>query len=122
ISVGNLAANDRAALILMDYAVRARLKVYARIKAVPLEADPALVQLVVDPAYKAIPERILLLQLMALDWNCPRHISPRFAAAEIVEALRPLHDRLTALEAENADLRAKLSPSALSARTESFER
>jgi len=122
ISVGNLAADDRAALILMDYAARARLKIYARIKAVPLDADPTLKQLVVDPDYKAMPERILLLQLVAFDWNCPQHISPRFTAAEIIEALRPLHDRLTALEAENADLRAKLSPSALIARTESFER
>jgi predicted pyridoxine 5'-phosphate oxidase superfamily flavin-nucleotide-binding protein len=70
ISVGNLAADDRAALILMDYAGRARLKVYAHIKAVPLDADPALAQLVAEPGYRAKPERILLLHLIAFDWNC----------------------------------------------------
>ncbi len=55
ISVGNLAADDRAALILTDYAGR------AHVEAVPLDADSALAQLVAEPGYKAKPERILLL-------------------------------------------------------------
>ena len=108
ISVGNLAAENRAALILMDHANRARLKIYARVEAVALDADPALAARVADPGYKAKPERILLLHLEAFDWNCPQHITPRFTEAEIAEALRPLRDRLSALEAENAALRAKL--------------
>jgi uncharacterized protein len=109
ISVGNLAANDRAALILMDYAGRARLKIYARVEALSLDADPALAELAADPGYKAKPERILLLRLEAFDWNCPQHITPRFTEAEITEATRPLRERLEALEAENAALRAKLT-------------
>lgn len=109
ISVGNLAADDRAALILMDYAGRARLKIYAHIKAVPLDADPALAQLVAEPGYRAKPERILLLHLIAFDWNCPQHITPRFTEAEISQAVQPLRERLTTLEAENAELRAKLA-------------
>ena len=36
ISVGNLAADDRVALILMDYAAKARLKIYAHVEAVSL--------------------------------------------------------------------------------------
>jgi predicted pyridoxine 5'-phosphate oxidase superfamily flavin-nucleotide-binding protein len=88
ISVGNLAAADRAALILMDYAGRARLKVYAHVEAVPLDADPALAELVADPDYKAKPERILLLHLVAFDWNCAQHITPRFTEAEIADAVR----------------------------------
>ena len=109
ISVGNLAADDRAALILMDYAGRARLKIYAHIKAVPLDADPALAQLVAEPGYRAKPERILLLHLMSFDWNCPQHVTPRFTEAEISEAVQPLRERLTTLEAENAELGAKLA-------------
>ena len=31
--------DDRAALILMDYAGRARLKIYAHVAAVPIDAD-----------------------------------------------------------------------------------
>jgi uncharacterized protein len=109
ISVGNLGADDRVALILMDYAGRARLKIYAHVETVPLDADPALVRLVADPGYKAKPERILLLHLVAFDWNCPQHITPRFTETEIAEAMQPMRDRLSTLEAENAELRARLA-------------
>lgn len=108
ISVGNLAANDRAALILVDYPARARLKMYARVEAVPLEADPALAARVAVPGYPAKAERTLRLHLEAFDWNCRQHIVPRFTETEIAEAVAPLRDRLAALEAENAALRARL--------------
>jgi uncharacterized protein len=108
ISVGNLAANARAALILMDYAGRSRLKIFAEVEAVPLDADPALAEQVAVPGYRAKPERILLLHLVAFDWNCPQHITPRFTEAEIATAVAPLRNRLAALEAENAELRARI--------------
>jgi predicted pyridoxine 5'-phosphate oxidase superfamily flavin-nucleotide-binding protein len=108
ISVGNLSADNRAALILMDHAARARLKIYARVEAVQLDAEPALAELVADPGYKATAERILKLRLAAFDWNCPQHITPRFTEAEIAAAIQPLRERLARLEAENADLRARL--------------
>jgi uncharacterized protein len=109
ISAGNLAADDRAALILMDYAHQARLKMYVHVEAVPLEADAELAALVSVAGYRAKPERILRLHLAAFDWNCPQHITPRFTEAEVAAAVQPLRDRLTALEAENAELRAQLS-------------
>jgi predicted pyridoxine 5'-phosphate oxidase superfamily flavin-nucleotide-binding protein len=109
ISVGNLAADDRASLILMDYIHQARLKIYSQVETVPLEADPELAALVAEPDYRAKPERILKLHLRAFDWNCPQHITPRFTEGEIIEAVQPLRARLSALEAENADLKAALS-------------
>ena len=42
ISTGNLATDDRAALILMDYPHRRRLKLYAHVEARDLAADPKL--------------------------------------------------------------------------------
>jgi predicted pyridoxine 5'-phosphate oxidase superfamily flavin-nucleotide-binding protein len=108
ISVGNLAGDDRAALILMDYAGRARLKIYGHVEAIPLDGNPDLVQRVMDPGTKGRPERILLLHLVAFDWNCPQHITPRFTEAEIADAMAPLRQRLAELEAENAALRAGL--------------
>jgi predicted pyridoxine 5'-phosphate oxidase superfamily flavin-nucleotide-binding protein len=108
ISVGNAASNDRACLFLMDYARRARLKIYVRVEVVALEADPALAELVAVPGYKAKLERIFRLRLEAFDWNCPQHITPRFTEQEIAEAVRPLRDRLESLESENAALRAQL--------------
>ena len=107
ISVGNLAAEARAALILVDYPARARLKIYAHIEAVPIDDD--LAALVAEPDYSAKPERVFVLRLAAFDWNCPQHITPRFTEAEVTAAMAPLHDRLTSLEAENEQLRAKLA-------------
>ena len=109
ISLGNATANDRVALILMDYAHRARLKIYAHLEVRDLAADPDLAARLVPQGYRALPERALLLRLDAFDWNCPQHITQRFTAAEIEAAMKPLHERLAALEAENAALRAKLS-------------
>lgn len=109
ISTGNLAADDRTCLFLMDYAGRARLKVYAHVEQVALDTDPALTNLVTVPGYKAKIERIFRIRLESFDWNCPQHITPRFTEEEVNEAVRPLRDRLGALEAEIAGLRARLA-------------
>ena len=109
ISLGNLGASDRACLFLMDYPRRARLKVYAHVEALPLDADPALTNLVAMPGYRANPERVFKLKLEAFDWNCPQHITPRFTEAEIAVATQPLRERLTELESANADLRRRLA-------------
>lgn len=109
VSVGNLSADGRVCLFLMDYARRARLKIYAHAEAVALDADPELAARVVIPGYRAKPERIIRLRLEAFDWNCPQHITPRFTEQEINEALRPLRERLARLEAENTELRARLA-------------
>ncbi len=108
ISTGNLAADNRACLFLMDYAHRARLKIYVHVETLALDADRALTELVTVPDYKAKLERIFRLRLENFDWNCPQHITPRFTEQEVSEAVRPLRDRLTQLESENAALRARL--------------
>lgn len=108
ISVGNLAADNRVALILVDYPRRARLKIFAQADILSLESDPALSEQVLDASYRAKPERILRLRLAAFDWNCAQHIKPRFTGAEVATAGAALRDRLSALEAENAELRARL--------------
>ncbi|WP_426110567.1 pyridoxamine 5'-phosphate oxidase family protein [Massilia sp. PWRC2] len=109
ISTGNLAANDRACLFLMDYARRARLKIYVRVELLERDVDSALTELLTVPGYKAKIERIFLLRLQNFDWNCSQHITPRFSEQEIKQAVRPLHDRIGQLEAENAALRERLA-------------
>ena len=108
ISTGNLAANDRACLFLMDYARRARLKIYVHVETLGVDDDPEITRLVTVPGYQAKIERIFRLRLDAFDWNCPQHITPRFTEAEVRDATAPLRDRLAQLEAENAALRATL--------------
>jgi predicted pyridoxine 5'-phosphate oxidase superfamily flavin-nucleotide-binding protein len=108
ISVGNLATGGRAALIMVDYPNRRRLKIYAHVEVKNLADNPELAAAVATPGYKAKPERVLLFHLGAFDWNCPQHITQRFTEAEIDTALAPVRDRLAQLEAENKALREKL--------------
>ena len=109
ISTGNFRTNDRACLILMDYVRRARLKMYVQVETLSPGTDRTLTERVTDAEYGASIERIFRLRLVAFDWNCPQHIVPRFSEHEIATAVQPLHDRLTALERENAELRQQLS-------------
>lgn len=108
ISAGNLAANDRACLFLMDYVRRARLKIYVHVERLALDADPELTELVSDQTYKGRPERVFKLRLEAFDWNWPQHITPRYTEQQVEQAVAPLRERLQRLEIENANLRARL--------------
>jgi predicted pyridoxine 5'-phosphate oxidase superfamily flavin-nucleotide-binding protein len=108
ISLGNVSANDRVALFLMDYPHQRRLKIYARIETKDLTAEPALAERLAMPGYPAKIERAFVLHLEAFSWNCPQHITPRFTEGEIDEALRPVRARIAQLEAENKMLREKL--------------
>lgn len=105
ISVGNLNGNDRAALILMDYAQPRRLKIYARIEVIEAKDAPALIAQLQAPEYEAEIERAMILHVEAFDWNCPQHITPRFTLAEVRELNAPLYDYVGKLEAEIARLR-----------------
>lgn len=109
LSIGNLSANNRASLFLMDYARRARLKIFAELKVRDVADDPELASRLASPGYRAKAERSMLVHLKAFDWNCPQHITPRFTEAEIAQAVAPLRDRLQQLEAENQTMRTKLT-------------
>jgi len=109
ISVGNLTANDRTCLILMDFLRRQRLKIYAHAEIKDLQSDTALADRLAMPPYKAKVERAIVLHLAAFDWNCQQHITPRFSEAELAEALAPVRQRLAELETENKKLKEMLS-------------
>jgi len=101
ISVGNAAQNDRAALFLMDYANRLRLKVFGRMRVYDLgDAPPELVFDVELPDYPARAERVIAIGVEAFDWNCPQHITPRFTEDEVRSAVAPLREQIAALEAQ----------------------
>lgn len=108
ISLGNVAADDRVALILMDYPNQARLKILAHMEARDLTADPDLAARLASPGYKGRPERGFVLRLETFDWNCAQHITRRFTGPQIESVLAPLRDRLAELEAENQTLRDRL--------------
>ncbi|MEO6656322.1 MAG: pyridoxamine 5'-phosphate oxidase family protein [Pyrinomonadaceae bacterium] len=100
ISIGNLSSNNKAALILMDYPNQARLKIFTEIEAIDAADNPALIEKLTMPHYKAKIERAMILHVTAYDWNCPQHITPRFTLEEIETATKPLRARITELESE----------------------
>jgi len=104
ITISNLTDNDRAYLFLLDFARRRRIKLWGRARVV--EDDPALLARLADPGYRARPERAILFTVEAWDVNCSQHITARFTEDEVAQATAPLLQRIAALEAENAQLRA----------------
>jgi predicted pyridoxine 5'-phosphate oxidase superfamily flavin-nucleotide-binding protein len=106
ISTGNVATDNRVALIMVDYPRQARLKILGRAEV--LEGEPARdwIARLREPGYSTAIERVWVIKVEAFDWNCQQHITPRFTAEQIQEALEPIERRLQALENENKELRA----------------
>jgi len=89
LSVGNLAANDRIALILVDYAHRRRLKLWGRARIIHAETDPSLVTQLELPSYRARIERGIVVRVEAFSWNCPQHITQRYTKMEAERLMAP---------------------------------
>ncbi|TFW09738.1 pyridoxamine 5-phosphate oxidase, partial [Oxalobacteraceae bacterium OM1] len=102
ISVGNLKHDDRISLIVMDYANQMRLKLIGRARTVEAADDPALMEQVRLPGYRARVERAFVITVEGFDWNCPQHITPRFTEAEIATLTDPLHAQIRKLKAQLA--------------------
>lgn len=98
VSVGNLAVDNRAAFFFMDYANRARLKVLGRVRAIDLGANEPLAKALIVPGYKALPERALVVDVEAFDWNCSQHITPRYTVEQIEPTVAALKTRIAELE------------------------
>ncbi|MCW6513213.1 pyridoxamine 5'-phosphate oxidase family protein [Lichenifustis flavocetrariae] len=109
ISLGNVASDDRVALILMDYPNRARLKILAHMSVRDLASEPELAERLSSPGYKGRPERAFILKLETFDWNCPQHITPRFTAAEVAAGTSLLRERLAEAEVELKVLRERIA-------------
>ncbi|MGX1099380.1 pyridoxamine 5'-phosphate oxidase family protein [Amorphus sp. MBR-141] len=112
LTTGNVLADDRVSLFMMDYAHRRRLKVFGRMRIVDAADDPDLAERLAVPGYAGRVERSVLIAVEAFDWNCPQHITPRFTEAELEAALGPVRDELAALRTENARLRREAESSA----------
>ena len=104
LSAGNIEADGRVVLILMDYPSRQRLKIWGRARIVHASDDAALLASLTIAGYKARVERAVVIAVEAFDWNCPQHITPRFTEAEVKAVIAPL---LTELEELRARVKAR---------------
>ncbi|HEY5796060.1 MAG TPA: pyridoxamine 5'-phosphate oxidase family protein [Bosea sp. (in: a-proteobacteria)] len=109
ITTGNVQANDRVSLFLMDYVNRQRLKMFGRMRVIDAAEDDGLKERLAVPGYAGRIERLVLIAVEAFDWNCPQHITPRFTGAELEAVLEPVRDEIAVLRAENERLRREIA-------------
>lgn len=107
ISTGNLLVNNRVTLFLMDYRSRRRLKIvgHARIRDVH-ETDSATVQAIGETPRTTV-ERIIFVDVVGYDWNCPKHIAPRYSTQDVEELVASLRGQIARLETDLQSLRER---------------
>ena len=113
ISVGNMATNNNAAIIMVDYPARARLKMFAKASVIELKDDPGLYKLLDLKDYQFRPERMMVFDIEAYDWNCPQQITPRYTLEDIEEGFASQREQITALQAEVKTLKARIKAGAV---------
>ncbi len=106
ITVGNLASNNKIALIMVDYVAKARLKIYATAEIVELKEDAGLYDFLDLKNYKFRPDRMMILHIEAFDWNCPQHITARYTVEEIDTIFASQKVLIANMEAEIKALKA----------------
>jgi ferredoxin-NADP reductase/predicted pyridoxine 5'-phosphate oxidase superfamily flavin-nucleotide-binding protein len=89
VSTGNFRNNDKVALFFMDYPNKRRMKMFGRISVVASDDLDTLASLE-NPTYRATVERGFIIKIEGFDWNCPKHITPRFSEDQIKKLLDPL--------------------------------
>ena len=95
VSTGNVDRDGRVCLFFIDYPRRARLKVFGHARVLEPDADPDLTEelrRMGEKHYTGRVERIFLVDLVAADANCSKHISPRWNRAYI-DGLTELYRR-----------------------------
>ena len=109
LSAGNIASDGRVALILMDYPNRRRLKIWGRASLVEAAQDPGLLTRLMPREYPARPERAVVIDVEAFDWNCPAHIPERFTLEELETVIAPVREEMETLRAENDRLKREVA-------------
>ena len=101
ITVGSLATNSRVCLFLMDYAARERLKLLGHADVFDTRQHPHLVVQSTPPGGHSGPvERVIVIRLVAYNWNCSKFIPPLVAPDGLDPIVNPLKPHLAELEGQ----------------------
>jgi predicted pyridoxine 5'-phosphate oxidase superfamily flavin-nucleotide-binding protein len=96
VTTGNVAVDDRVSLFLMDYVHQRRLKILGHARVVDVREHPEMLDgLPVEDGAEV--ERVVTIDVVSFDWNCPQHITQRFTADEVATAVAPLQRELERL-------------------------
>lgn len=99
VTAGNLDDDDRISLIAVDYPSRQRLKVFGHAR---WDATPSPERLAALGITGRI-EGLVSVEVVAFDWNCPKHITPRYTEAQVAAFTAHLTSRIAELEQQLAD-------------------
>ena len=100
LTTGNVSVNDHVALFLMDYKNRARLKILGHARVEDARVQSELVAELADSKMRSSVERLVFIDVVSFDWNCPKYITPRYSIGEVNELEEPLRKRIAELEAQ----------------------
>ncbi len=105
ISMGNLQNDPRVSIFFMDYLNRRRLKIQGKATLVDAtEVDDALLAQLDQRAAPA--ERVLQIDIVAMDWNCPKYIPTQIPEDMIEQIFGP---EIQKLRSENGALREEIA-------------
>lgn len=88
VSTGNVDHDGRVCLFFVDYPTRSRLKVFGHARVIDPDSAPDLVnelRKVGEKRYTGRVERVFVVDLVAADANCSKHITPRWDRTHIDE-------------------------------------
>ena len=86
ISAGNILANGRVSLFLMNYVGRERLKLTGLARRGKASGFSRAVDKLGLSAAEAAEAWLVVIEVLGFDYNCPKHITPRYSRDEIEEA------------------------------------
>jgi hypothetical protein len=90
----------------MDYPNRTRLKILGHARVEDARSHPDLAAQLTNPSMRARVERIVFIDVVSFDWNCPKYITPRYSLQEVKELAGSLTARIAELEAELRTVKA----------------
>ena len=105
VSAGNIEHDNRISIIAVDYPNRQRLKLYGR---ATFDTEPD-GELLAELNITERLEGLIVVNVEAFDWNCPKFITPRFTAEHIRSITDPLQSQIVSLKAELADAKKMLT-------------
>ncbi len=101
ISVGSISKENRISIFMMDYPRRQRLKILGHATVYDGRDHAELAAKTAPPSgHAAKVERVVVIDVVSYDWNCPKFITPRFTASEVSNLVAPMKARISELESQ----------------------